>query len=208
MERSSSGEALVTWSDEYSAAAASVRIDGWLGNLLVGGGDVSCGVGGVGVRTAARLFNTWAEGGGVMDDDVRGAGDLKPARSGDASFDILAAAADSDREAERKSGVSGRAASVVCINKSCDGWYRGAWLSMVPKAQAVQAVRNTSDNAGCAGCSPSRSQPVSLGVRADGVFGGVGAAGGWSRTRGGEDRRSRTKTTGLSRGARALRVLA
>jgi hypothetical protein len=34
----------------------SVKADGWLGSLLVGGGDVSCGVGGLGVLIAARVL--------------------------------------------------------------------------------------------------------------------------------------------------------
>lgn len=54
----------------------SVKADGWLGNLLVGGGDVSCGVGGVGVLMAARVPGTWEEGGGVIEDVVRGAGEV------------------------------------------------------------------------------------------------------------------------------------
>lgn len=80
---------------------------------------MSCGVGGVGVRTAARLLGTWDDGGGVMEDVVRGAGDVN---LGDATFDMLTGAADSERDGERNLGVSGRATSVVGINESCDVW--------------------------------------------------------------------------------------
>jgi hypothetical protein len=84
---------------EYSADAASVKPDGWLGSLLVGGGEVSCGVGGVGVRMPARMSGTWEEGGGVMEEVVRGAGDVNLTRSGEASFDMSTGAADSERDA-------------------------------------------------------------------------------------------------------------
>lgn len=85
---------------------------------------MSCGVGGVGVRTAARVFGICVEGGGVMEEVVRGAGDVNLTRSGDAAFDMLTGAV----------GVSGRTASVVGI-KSCGGWYNGAWESILPEAQ-------------------------------------------------------------------------
>jgi hypothetical protein len=54
-----------------------------------------------------------------MEDVVRGAGDVN---LGDATFDMLTGAADSERDGERNLGVSGRATSVVGINESCDVW--------------------------------------------------------------------------------------
>jgi len=98
MDLSSSGEALSIRSCEYSAAAASVSTEGWLGSLLVGGGEVSWGVGGVGVRMTAREFGNCDDGGGVMEDVVRGGGDVNLTRSGEASLDILTGAADSERD--------------------------------------------------------------------------------------------------------------
>lgn len=108
---------------EYRAAAASVKTEGWLGNLAVGGGDVNCGVGGVGVRKLARVSGIWEEGGGVMEDVVLGAGDVNLTRSGEASPDMLAGAAEAERDADACStlGVSGPASSVVGISESCDG---------------------------------------------------------------------------------------
>lgn len=131
MDRSSSGEALLICSCGYKAAAASVKADDWLDNLLVGGGEVSWGVGGVGVRMAEREFGSCEEGGGVMEEVARGAGDVNLTRSGDASFDMMTAASDS----ERKSGVSGRATSVVGIRVSGAGGYKDAWESILPEAQ-------------------------------------------------------------------------
>jgi hypothetical protein len=121
MDLSSSGEALSILSCEYSAAAASMSTAGWLGSLLVGGGEVSWGVGGVGVRMTAREVRSWDDGGGVMEEVVRGAGDVNLTRSGEASFDMLTGAADSESDAERNWGVSGPATSVVGISTSCDG---------------------------------------------------------------------------------------
>jgi hypothetical protein len=89
--------------------------EGWLGSLLVGGGEVSWGVGGVGVRSPAREPGSCDDGGGVMEEVVRGAGDVNLTRSGEASFDMLAGAADSESDAERMRGVSGPATSVVGI---------------------------------------------------------------------------------------------
>jgi hypothetical protein len=136
MDRSSSCDALLILSWEYSAAAASVSTDGWLGSLLVGGGEVSWGVGGVGVRMLARVFGICEDGGGVMEDVARGAGDVKPA------FAMSTCAADSERDAERPLGVSGAATSVVGMSESCDGWCRGVWWSILPDARTVQAMRN------------------------------------------------------------------
>jgi hypothetical protein len=39
-----------------------------LKRFVVGGGDVSCGVGGVGVLAVTRLFGIWEDGGGVMEE--------------------------------------------------------------------------------------------------------------------------------------------
>jgi hypothetical protein len=80
---------------------------------------VSCGVGGVGVLR--RVLTTWEDGGGVMDEVVGGAGDVNLTRSGEASFDMLPAAADSERDAARNVGVSGWTVSVEGTS-SCDGW--------------------------------------------------------------------------------------
>jgi hypothetical protein len=66
---------------------------------------------------------------------VRGAGGVNFTRSGDASFDMLRGAADSEGDAERSLGVSGRVDSVVGINESCDVGYSGAWESILPMAQ-------------------------------------------------------------------------
>jgi hypothetical protein len=117
--------------------------DGWFGSLLVGGGEVSWGVGGVGVRMLVRMLGIWEEGGGVMEDVARGAGDVNLRRSGEAPFAMSRWATDSERDADRPLGVSGAASSVVGMSESCDGWCRGVWLSILPEAQTVQAMRNT-----------------------------------------------------------------
>jgi hypothetical protein len=122
---------------------------------------VSWGVGGVGVRMPARVLTIWEEGGGVMEEVVRGAGDVNFTRSGEASFDMSPGAADSERDIERTLGVSGPANSVVGTSESCDGWCRGVRLSILPKAQAVQAVGDTSGVRGAAGAeSESGSQCI------------------------------------------------
>lgn len=124
---------------------------------MVGGGDVSWGVGGVGVLK--RVLTTWEEGGGVMLDVVRGAGDVNFTRSGEATFDMVAAAADSERDAERNVGVSGRVTSVEGTS-SCDGWWSDAWLSMLPgRKRCLQAMRDTSDVRGRQG-QCERAWPV------------------------------------------------
>jgi hypothetical protein len=86
----------------------------------------------------------WEDGGGVMEEVVRGAGEVNFTRSGDASFDMLRAAVDSEGDAERSLGVSGRVDSVVGINESCDAGYSGAWESMLAKAQLAWAMQDTS----------------------------------------------------------------
>lgn len=83
---------------------------------------MSRGVGEVGVRIMARAPGNWEDGGGVKDEVVRVGGDMNLTRSGEASFDNWWGAADSEHDAERNRGVSGRAPSVVGINESCDDW--------------------------------------------------------------------------------------
>lgn len=97
----------------------------------------------MGVRMLARVLGTCDDGGGVMEDVVRGAGDVNLKRSGEPSFDMLAGAAGSESDAERNLGVSGPATSVVGISTSCDGWCSALWLSILPEAQAVQAMGDT-----------------------------------------------------------------
>jgi hypothetical protein len=72
--------------------------------LLVGGGEVSCDDGGVGVRTAARVLSICDDGGGVMDNVRCGAGDTP--WSGDAALEGLMGASDSERDVERILGVA------------------------------------------------------------------------------------------------------
>jgi len=89
------------------------------------------------VRIAASVPGICEDGGGVMEEVVRGAGEMNLTRSGDASFDMVRAAADSAGDRERSLGVSGCAYSVVGINESCDGWYCGVWDSMLPEARSA-----------------------------------------------------------------------
>lgn len=72
-----------------------------------------------------------------MEEVVRGAGEMNLTWSGDASFDMLRAAADSAGDGERSLGVSGGAYSVVGTNESCEGWYCGAWDSMLSEARSA-----------------------------------------------------------------------
>jgi hypothetical protein len=46
----------------------------------------------------ARVLGSWEEGGGVIEEVVRGAGDMNLTRSGEASFDMSTGAADSERD--------------------------------------------------------------------------------------------------------------
>ena len=75
----------------------------------MGGGDVSCGVGGVGVRATIREFGIWDEGGGVKDDVVGGAGEVNLAWSGETAVDMLR---DARCDAEASLGVAGLESSV------------------------------------------------------------------------------------------------
>jgi hypothetical protein len=111
------------------------------------------------VRTAARAFTAWDEGGGVMDEVVRGAGDVNLTRSGD-GFDMSRGAADSERDAERSVGVSGRATSVDGMKGSCDGWYSGAWLSMLRAQTVSPSDARHVRFAGCSRCDCSAPCPV------------------------------------------------
>lgn len=87
MALSSWTEALLTWSWGYRPAPKSARADAWSGSLVVGGGEVSWGVGGEGVRIAARAAGACEdEGGGVMDDVVRGVGEASLEVPGDAGW--------------------------------------------------------------------------------------------------------------------------
>jgi len=129
-------DASLTCSWEYRAAADSARAEGWFGNLDVGGGDESPGVGGDGVRTTARVFGSWDDGGGVMEEVVGGAGDV--------NFSILAMG-DPEREADRSAGVAGIDSSVDGI--STDSWEacdNGASSSILPRRKRDQDATDTS----------------------------------------------------------------
>lgn len=117
-----------------------------------------------------------------MEEVVRGAGDMNLTRSGEASFDMLTGAADSERHGERFLGVSGPATSVVGINTSCDGWCRGAWLSILPEAQTIQAMGDT------LGCGARQVQNQSFvatmsTMRATGAVRRIQDVEWWARTR-------------------------
>lgn len=102
----------------------------WEESLDVGGGDVSCGVGGVGVRMTVCEWGIWEDGGGVMEEVVGGAGEVNLARSGETALDMFAAVG----EPERNLGVVGRDSSVEGMSESweaCDG---GAWKSILPRS--------------------------------------------------------------------------
>jgi hypothetical protein len=99
---------------------------------------VSPGVGGDGVRTSTRVFGSWDDGGGVMDEVVGGAGD--------ANFSILATG-DPEREADRSiAGVAGLDSSVEGI--STDSWEacdNGACESILPRRKQDQGATDTSE---------------------------------------------------------------
>jgi hypothetical protein len=121
MDLSSSTEALPIWSDGYSAAGDSARVEAWLEILVVGGGDVNCGVGGVGVLAAARKLGTCDDGGGVIEEAARGTGEVKSAPS---------------CEAEGWRGVSGREMSADDMRES---WVEEAWESILPSRERFTA---------------------------------------------------------------------
>jgi hypothetical protein len=73
-----------------------------------------------------------------MEEAVGGGGEVNLTRSGDASLDMLRGAADSEGDAERSLGVSGRVDSVVGINESC------GWGSILARAQLAYAAQDTS----------------------------------------------------------------
>lgn len=81
-------------------------------------------MGDVGVRATVRESGSWEEGGGVMEEVVRGVGETNFLCSGEAEFfDRLTGIG----------GVSGRAVSVVGT-KSCDARFEAVWESILPKA--------------------------------------------------------------------------
>jgi hypothetical protein len=100
-------------------------------SLAVGGGEVSCGVGGEGVRAVVRVLGIWEEGGGVIDEVMGGAGEV--------NFAWLDGPGGSDGEAERRLGVSSLDISVDGTSESCDGWDTAAWESI------LQASTDTSE---------------------------------------------------------------
>ena len=81
MDRSSLAEALSTWSCEYRTAAAASAKAVVLLSFAVGGGEVSCGVGGLGVRTGAgsscESGSSCDDGGGVVEADLTESGSAR-----------------------------------------------------------------------------------------------------------------------------------
>ena len=102
----------------------------------MGGGEDSCGVGGVGVLASARVFGIWEDGGGVIEEVVGGAGEVNLTRSGETT---LTMPDDGGGEPEGETeesilGVAGREYSVDGMRENCESWDRGAWESILPSA--------------------------------------------------------------------------
>jgi hypothetical protein len=107
-----------------------MRADGWFGSLVVGGGEVSCGSGGVGVLMMLRLVGTCEDGGGVIDEVVGGAGDVNLTLSGLLRLDCPG---EPGLEGEaRLVGVAGRESSVEAMSESWESWDKDAWESILP----------------------------------------------------------------------------
>lgn len=102
------------------------------GILTVGGGDDRWGVGGVGVRTGARIGATWEDGGGVIEEVFGGAGDTNLALSGVRAIGMADGAG--DVEASWRCGVVGPKfweSSVVDMSEACAACESCAWTSIL-----------------------------------------------------------------------------
>lgn len=139
MDRSSSAEALLTWSWEYStAAAASVRAT-VLVSFEVGGGEVSWGVGGDGVRTAMDcVLGSCDDGGGVIEVER----DFSPGVAGRVSSVVGSSEGSMTSSA---TAVCGKAGAVVFVQR-CGRrtrWERAADAAVAFAARAAGKCRES-----------------------------------------------------------------
>lgn len=95
------------------------------------------------MRAITRVFGTWDDGGGVMEEVVGGAGEVNLTLFGDTAFGVCSG--DSESESERISGVAGPESSVEGTRESWEICDKDGCKSILPKRIQAQAATDASE---------------------------------------------------------------